>query len=1043
MKISLSNINTKIGFIILVLSNSFFSGFCQIYNGNALLYLQAHVDTFHYQEVTGDLEIFGGATNPFNLDSLYQLTKVGGSLILNELPAVDNFNGLGNLDSIGGDLIIGNPTSALSENTLLTNLDPLANLTYVGGSLRIHHYNALKNIDGLSSLSSINGDLMIDYNDSLMHMDGFLGLVSIGGNFEITGNQQLLNLNGLSNVIFFGGNVHIRGNNQLPNLDGLEGVDTVFGDLYIQDNHALQNMDALSNMLRVDGYFRILNSGLHHLNGLNSLASIGGDLFINQNSQLISIVGLGNVTETGGDITIGGNQFLTNLSGLQGITEVSGYLSIHGNTYMASIEGLENISIVRGELQISSNELISNVDPLANLDTVGSILAIYGNDVLLNVNGLNHPIYVDSTIDISNNQSLNECCGILPHIDSLNLGNLSVWGNGQDCTIPIIQANGPCVYPFEIILEGNVYGDMNQNCLPDSTDFSLANWMVLAEPGPYVSLTDSLGNFSMTVDTGDYTYSAFPILYPMNDTLCDTVYTVSVDSTQSIIQLDDIGVQVDSCPDFDVSIGGFWNRRCFSGYVTVSYCNYGFFPASQTELFVRLPDNISLLSASQAFSYSADSTLIFQVGTIDPFSCHAITIQTQASCDDVQILGVVHCIEAWMTSASDCPLSNPTWSGASSEWEAQCVEDSINQFLLINRGTANMIDSASYRIYADSSLVAMGEYYLNLGDTLEINIPGDGKSYRVEAKQELNHPSNQEVSIALEGCVVPLDSSTSRGVILQFPPAQPYVIESYSTNCAPIIGAYDPNDKQVQPTGFGASGYTLPYTQLQYQIRFQNTGNDTAFRIVIIDTLAPVLDIQSLQFGNSSHPYQLEVEDAEPFVLKFVFDNILLPDSNVNEAASHGFIKFSITHQEYSFPPLGAVIENFADIYFDFNPPIRTNTTVNTISEATYEAIGSISDIELEYLPIEDTTDITGLSRKEVYPINVFPNPFTQQLTIDLGYEHSAVIIEIYSLFGKKIQSISYDSFMKDQLEFPYPAGIYFLRIQTGPREYYVKVLKE
>ena len=55
----------------------------------------------------------------------------------------------------------------------------------------------------------------------------------------------------------------------------------------------------------------------------------------------------------------------------------------------------------------------------------------------------------------------------------------------------------------------------------------------------------------------------------------------------------------------------------------------------------------------------------------------------------------------------------------------------------------------------------------------------------------------------------------------------------------------------------------------------------------------------------------------------------MLPDSNVNEPASHGFIKFRI--QQKASNPTGARIENTAAIYFDYNAPVLTNTTWHTI----------------------------------------------------------------------------------------------------------------
>jgi hypothetical protein len=112
-------------------------------------------------------------------------------------------------------------------------------------------------------------------------------------------------------------------------------------------------------------------------------------------------------------------------------------------------------------------------------------------------------------------------------------------------------------------------------------------------------------------------------------------------------------------------------------------------------------------------------------------------------------------------------------------------------------------------------------------------------------------------------------------------------------------------------------------------LRFQNTGTDTAFNVVVRDTLSQHLDIESFQLGASSHPCRLVVSGQGRPVLNFHFDNILLPDSNVNEPMSHGQVTFTIRPKR-NLPP-GTRIENFADIYFDFNDPIRTNTTVNTL----------------------------------------------------------------------------------------------------------------
>jgi hypothetical protein len=143
-----------------------------------------------------------------------------------------------------------------------------------------------------------------------------------------------------------------------------------------------------------------------------------------------------------------------------------------------------------------------------------------------------------------------------------------------------------------------------------------------------------------------------------------------------------------------------------------------------------------------------------------------------------------------------------------------------------------------------------------------------------------------------------------------------------------VVCAYDPNDKQSDPAGLGTQGYIdpeLPY--LDYTIRFQNTGNDTALTVIIRDQLDTNLVWSSFEKLASSHPAEAVIGLNGEAV--FTFEDIYLPDSLTNEIASHGFIKYRIYLQPGL--PLGTSIYNTASIYFDSNPAVITNTKVNTI----------------------------------------------------------------------------------------------------------------
>lgn len=140
-----------------------------------------------------------------------------------------------------------------------------------------------------------------------------------------------------------------------------------------------------------------------------------------------------------------------------------------------------------------------------------------------------------------------------------------------------------------------------------------------------------------------------------------------------------------------------------------------------------------------------------------------------------------------------------------------------------------------------------------------------------------------------------------------------------------IGGSYDPNDKLSTPqlsTTQVAEGQFINYT-----IRFQNTGTDTAFTVVIADTLNSLLQANTFEMLGSSHACKTTIQDNK---LYFEFRNILLPDSNVNLIGSNGFVNFRIKPQ--SSVVLNTVIPNKGAIYFDYNEPIITNTATTTIS---------------------------------------------------------------------------------------------------------------
>lgn len=152
-------------------------------------------------------------------------------------------------------------------------------------------------------------------------------------------------------------------------------------------------------------------------------------------------------------------------------------------------------------------------------------------------------------------------------------------------------------------------------------------------------------------------------------------------------------------------------------------------------------------------------------------------------------------------------------------------------------------------------------------------------------------------------------------------------------------GAFDPNLKSATPvlTPLQVQRGTF----INYLIQFQNTGTDTAYHVVVSDTLNQQLDTASFEMIYSSHNVRTTRDGNK---LCFEFLQIQLPDSTTNEGQSHGYIKYRIKPQVMI--PSGSTIPNRASIYFDFNEPVQTNQAQTLVIEpvvlfTTYHFIGN------------------------------------------------------------------------------------------------------
>jgi hypothetical protein len=184
-------------------------------------------------------------------------------------------------------------------------------------------------------------------------------------------------------------------------------------------------------------------------------------------------------------------------------------------------------------------------------------------------------------------------------------------------------------------------------------------------------------------------------------------------------------------------------------------------------------------------------------------------------------------------------------------------------------------------------------------------------------------------------------------------------------------------------------------------VRFQNTGTDTAFAVVIRDTLESDLDLMSLEILGASHAFIPSFGEGRELI--FTFNDILLPDSTTDLLGSQGFVAFRLKPRSGLLP--GDVIENMAGIYFDFNPPIITEPSV---------------------LVAETSTGIAAVTEDGS---RVWPNPANDQVRIAMN--EPIATIELLSMDGRTVQRFPSSGNEWLFATEGYAAGCYLLAITT------------
>lgn len=538
------------------------------------------------------------------------------------------------------------------------------------------------------------------------------------------------------------------------------------------------------------------------------------------------------------------------------------------------------------------------------------------------------------------------------------------------------------------VFNGNIWGeiiwDKDGDCLADSLEESLGRWPVVAENMQtgikYTRLSRNDGLYHFSLPNGNYRVNITPPNGLLE--LCtDTVLQYVVTDTSNVV-IRSLAQTKSVCAYPEVNISTPFLRRCFPNTYYISYANQGTAVLENAEVSIQFDSFFQVQSSSIPWSATNGNTYIFPVGDLEPNTHGQFTVGFLLDCDAE--IGLTHCTQADIGPYAPCEYLSG-WDGSRLQVEASCINGDV-QFAITNLG-ADMASPVDYIVVEDImiQMVNQGSIQLDSGETQVITIPANGSTWRIEVGQTPDNPYGQWTSTAIEGCGNNGTGSFSLGFINLFPlPDDPLWIDE---DCVQNIGSFDPNDKQGFPLGVTQAHWVPRDQRMEYLIRFQNTGTDTAFTVMILDQLDPQFNAATIRPGVSSHAYRFELLPERK--MQFIFPNIMLPDSNVNEPLSHGFVRFSVD----PLPGLsnGTVIENNAAIYFDFNQPVFTNATFHTFGE--------------QYLPIGIQEPAAGLLN-----VHIWPNPAQNQTTVDLlSFYPLQGTFRLFDALGKQVFVQSFD----------------------------------
>lgn len=465
---------------------------------------------------------------------------------------------------------------------------------------------------------------------------------------------------------------------------------------------------------------------------------------------------------------------------------------------------------------------------------------------------------------------------------------------------------------LDFTLGGTVSRDQNDNCLVDTPDTPLPNWLLTIEHGQdaWTLSTNQAGAYTTPADTGAYTLTLALPNYLWE--ACDNPQTLTATSGgPANLTADFAMTALAECPFMQVDLLNYLLAPGVNNTYILRYCNTGTAGAAGAAATLEFDPLLTVVSASEPYTW-VNGALHFSLGDVPAGACNDIEVVVFAP-DDPNLYGTALCATAHITPDSICLPAGGNWSGALLEARGYCDGDSA-RFEVRNIGVGPSTPNLEYIVADDHVIMYQGVLPAlapGASTTRAVAAPAGG-SWRLSLEQEPNAPAGEAPSVPVEGCTGP---GNGMAIQLSNQTGSPFS----DLECRILIGgAIVSPEMSASPTGAPSQNVIEKGARIAYRVRFESTT--PVKQVVLADALPVELDAATFEAGPASLPYTWHIGADGVLYLRF--------ESDVADI-TQGIVEYSVKTKNNL--PDGTEIINGALLSFDQDAPLPTNTVLHTI----------------------------------------------------------------------------------------------------------------